>query len=170
MLKNESPWDFDLPESLNAGSQVISKLPMQEVSIDHYIAPDVLLETSDGLVKLPVAEGLLTLLSSGWQAPCAMTIGLTQFFLADGTVLLVCSELEKNKGLSVANAWPELAEYVLKISDISAPERTIFVEHYFSGSYSEQKNQPKDAFYLVEIVWRGNKAVERKWHHLPAAS
>lgn len=140
---------------------------MQEVSIDHYIAPDVLLETPDGLVKLPVAEGLLTLLSSGWQVPCVMTIGLTQFFLADETVLLVCSELEKNKGVSVANAWPELAEYVLKLCGISPPGRAIFVEHYFSGSYSEQETQPKDTFYLVEIVWRGNKAVERKWRHLP---
>ena len=106
------------------------------------------------------------LLTSGWPAPNPMTIGLTQFFLADGKVLLVCSELARKDGVGVAKAWPELAEHILNIADIADREQVVFVEHYFSESYTELTNQTKDDFYLVEIAWRANPAVGREWRHL----
>lgn len=166
MPTNEPTWNFELPDSLLTGTSVISKIPMKEVNIDFCVTPDVLLETPDGLLKLPGAEGLLVLLSNGWPAPNPMRIGLSQLLLTNGKVLLVCSELARNDGISVAKAWPQLAEHLLKIAGIAAPEQAVFVEHYFYGSYTELTNQTKDDFYLMEIAWHGNKAIERKWHHL----
>lgn len=166
MLANEPTWNLKLPDSLLVGTSAVSKMSIQEVNIDFCVTPDVLLETPNGLRKLPAAEGLLVLLRNGWPAPNPMTIGLSQFLLADGKALLVCSELVRNEGVSVAKAWPELAEHLLKIAGISAPEQAVFVEHYFYGSFTEMASPTKDEFYLVEISWHSNKAVDRKWHHL----
>lgn len=139
---------------------------MQEIEIDFCMAPDVLLETADGLVKLPAAEGVLILLANGLPAPEPMTIGLTQFILADRKVVLVCTELAQNHGTSVARSWPTLAEYVLKIADITDHSQAVFVEHYSSGFKEQSASHARDHFYLVAIRWNGDKAVDQEWKAL----
>lgn len=166
MLTDRRTFRLELPASLLTGARVISETPMQKVSIEFCLTPDVLMETPNGLAKLPAAEGLLVLLTNGWPAPEPMTIGLTQFFLTNGQVVLVCSQLAKNHGVSVTKAWPTLAEHVLKIAGIVDPRKAVFVEHYFHGSYDEPTTHATDDFYLVKITWNGDKAIEREWQPL----
>lgn len=164
MPKDNRTWRFKLPASLATGTQAILETPMQEVSIDFCPTPDILLETSSGLTKLPSAEGLLLLISDGWPVPEPMTIGLRRYILGDNRTVLICTQLRKNRGISVAKAWPGLAEQIVDLVGIDDPNKAVFVEHYFQESFDTAPSYAVDIFYLVEIDWDGNRAIGQRWH------
>ncbi|WP_126447986.1 hypothetical protein [Sulfuricystis multivorans] len=159
------PEKITLPASLIDSTYVIAVDGPVPISIDSGVLK-VYAGSPDR--PLPSAEGTLELLKAGIPPVEPMTIGLSTFWLADGRQIFVCTELAENKGKSVTNAWPELAEKILHLAGDVPPQRAVFVEHYFGGSYDVGQcglDYP-ETFDLVEIEWDGSRAVGNGWKSL----
>ena len=106
-----------------------------------------------------------TRLSTYGVNPVPMTYALTRFWLNSGHQVFVCTELADNPGPSVTNAWPQLAESILEMVPEATPEKSIFIEHYFEGSYPRAFRE--ETFDAVNIHWNGRRAVIQTWERLP---
>jgi len=113
---------------------------------------------------LPSAESFLELVNIGiLREP--MTFCLTVFWLSDGRQVFVCTEIAENHGPSVTNAWPWLANHVLKIAGDVPREKAVFVEHYFSGSYGGHSST-KETYDLVFLKWDADMVTGQGWQRL----
>lgn len=93
----------------------------------------------------------------------AMEFGLTIFDLSDGRRVFVCTELADNPGRSVTNAWPELAAHLVDAIGDTTREKTVFIEHYWPGSY--ESGMREETFDQVLIDW---KELRVGWRRLAA--
>ncbi len=87
-------------------------------------------------------------------------MGLTIFDLSDGRRVFVCSELAGNPGMSVTNAWPELASWLVENIGDTSQEKAAFVEHYWPGSYKSEMRE--ETFDQVLIDWNKNSVGWRR--------
>lgn len=156
------PTKLILPAKLVAGTHVIDATTPETLVLDLSLPVQVLTGAPNGRVsRLPAAEGRVAAIAAGLPVPEPMTLGLTLFDLADGRRIFVCTELAENRGVSVTNAWPQLADRLLSVIGGVKPEQAVFVEHYFPGSY--KSGHPEETFDLVEIEWREGRAVGQRW-------
>lgn len=159
------PATITLPTAAIAGTYVIAAEPPQVVIVDYALPRTVIGADSDGeLHQLPAAEGAILAMLSGFDVPEPMTLGLTLFDLADGRRVFVCTELAENKGVSVTNAWPDLARQLIDLAGDAKPETAVFIEHYCDASYRQPIGD--ETFDLVEIEWAGQQPVNCGWRRL----
>lgn len=92
-----------------------------------------------------------------------VTVGVTVFELVGGARVVVCTELAVNRGPSVTNSWPWLADALAEQLDLD-PERTRFLEHYCHLSY--ENGADLETYDLVNLVWNGTKARMQGWRRL----
>lgn len=153
------PEKITLPASLLNGAFVVANDGPTVLTAAPPI-PEVFLNGA----ALPAAEGFLELVNIGvLREP--MTFGLTIFWLSDGRQVFVCTELAGNRGPSVTNAWPWLADFVLKTAGDTPRDKAVFVEHYFHGSY-ESGMRIDETFDLVHLKWKGDRIAGQGWQRL----
>lgn len=147
-----------LPASLLQGSYILDIDGPELISVRRSM-PQVFVNGKPQPLK--AAEASIQLALMGVPPFEPTTFALTRFRLSDGRQIFVCTELAENKGMSVTNAWPWLAEKILRLAKDAKPETSVFVEHYFEGSYRTPRRE--ETFDLVRIEWEGSFAVGQSW-------
>lgn len=159
------PEKITLPTTLLAGAHIVAASSPTLISLDYSLRRSIFVAEGAGTVRpMPAAEGSIALLLAGVPPPEPMTLGVTIFDLSDGRRVFVCSEVVENRGVSVTNAWPELASLLLRGDGGVKAEQAVFVEHYFQGSYRSDKKE--ETFDLVEITWDGSRPVHQMWRRI----
>lgn len=155
-----------LPPSLLNGCRITETTGPAKVVLNHSLPRHVFVAGGQGgLEAMPAAEGSVALLKAGFPAPEPMTLCLTIFSLSDGRRVFICTELASNRGVSVTNAWPELAGVILRhFGNGVPPESAVFIEHYFPGSY--RSGERDETYDLVAIQWKDARPAGQIWRRI----
>lgn len=164
------PESIRLPGSFftndRCGAYVLDNFGPEKIKLESGKLPTVLVRSKKGAGRQanPI-EAIVALTQAGVELGRPMTMSLTWFDLSNGERVFVCTELAENEGKSVTNAWPELADALVRLS--GEPKRkAVFVEHYFAGSYPS--GTAEESFDLVDLRPNGDGTLAVGWRRLKA--